>query len=310
MKLLTNSMAPIFIISVVLMSLKPLLLHLTRGVGHTPLAPIQFQLTAEVLKVLLCATAVGVQRIKGLPAPVWCGWAHTAAFAPPATVYLTMNLLTVWAARVLPPPVFQLVANMKILFTAVAAMLVMSQTLTRKQWMALASLTVGVMLGQWQGGNLEAPLSGVLVMLLNSFLSALAGVLTEKVMKANQSASLSIFATNIHMALHTVALNVPVLIAGYGVWYQFQYPSIADGVALLNEALNGIVISLLMRRIDSIAKNYAFSISVFVTAGISSVVLQYRPSTQFILGAILTLFSIWLYAHDTSSKVNTNNKKE
>ncbi|CAJ1346711.1 unnamed protein product, partial [Effrenium voratum] len=58
----------------------------------------------------------------------------------------------------------------------------------------------------------------------------------------------------------------------------------SDGLALGNEALNGILISLLMRRIDSIVKNYAFSASIFTTAALSAGLLQHWPGWHFYLG--------------------------
>merc|ERR1712107_498564 len=109
--------------------------------------------------------------------------------------------------------------------------------------------------------------------------------------KAKQQASLSIFATNIHMAAHTLLINGIMLVLWNGGTIRLQLPSHAVVPALINEALNGIVISLLQRRMDSIAKNYAFSVSVFVTAGLSAAVLGYRPSLQFFCGAGLTVLS-------------------
>ncbi|CAK9043499.1 unnamed protein product [Durusdinium trenchii] len=40
-----------------------------------------------------------------------------------------------------------------------------------------------------------------------------------------------------------------------------------------------------MKRIDAIAKNYVFSVSVFTTAAMSAVVLRLWPPWQFYLGS-------------------------
>eukprot|EP00443_Scrippsiella_acuminata_P079765 CAMPEP_0115556414 /NCGR_PEP_ID=MMETSP0271-20121206/98353_1 /TAXON_ID=71861 /ORGANISM="Scrippsiella trochoidea, Strain CCMP3099" /LENGTH=181 /DNA_ID=CAMNT_0002990283 /DNA_START=54 /DNA_END=596 /DNA_ORIENTATION=- len=181
----------------------------------------------------------------------------------------------------------------------------MARDLAFAQWAALVVLTVGVAIGQWQGGTSDVldastPFIGVLLMLLNSSLSALGGVCTEKVLKSRGSAQLSIFATNVHMAGHTLLLNggflfLQALASGEG-WPEFGAPpGRLEALALGNEALNGILISQLMRRIDSIAKNYAFSASVFVTAMLSAAVLDHRPSWNFYVGALVTLASMGLY---------------
>lgn len=301
-------MSATFVGSISLMALKPLLLHLTRQSGEGLALPAaHFQLAAEVVKVAICVCMLLRSTLLGQPALVWRGWRHTAPFMRPAAVYLLMNILTVRAARLLPPPTFQLLANTKILFTAIVARALMSRRLTTLQWLALVILTVGVAMGQWRGGADEdsggvssTPPLGVLIMLINSGLSALGGVCTEQVLKSKESANLSIFATNIHMAAHTLLFNSAVIAAQFASsqerTLQVQLPVAYEAVALLNEAMNGIVISLLMRRFDSIAKNYAFSASVFATAGLSAVVLDHRPAWSFYVGALLTFASMVLFA--------------
>merc|ERR1712127_788090 len=102
------------------------------------------------------------------------------------------------------------------------------------------------------------------------------------------------------MAAHTLLFNSAFIAAQFAASQesapQVQLPVAYEAVALVNEAMNGIVISLLMRRFDSIAKNYAFSASVFATAGLSAAVLDYRPAWEFYVGAVLTSASMVLYA--------------
>ncbi|CAE7905549.1 PHT4 [Symbiodinium sp. KB8] len=63
-----------------------------------------------------------------------------------------------------------------------------------------------------------------------------------------------------------------------------------------------------MRQIDSIAKNYAFSASIFVTAGMTSVVLRQQPPWQFHLGALISVVSMALYAR-AGAKAPPDGKK-
>merc|ERR1712032_1073080 len=122
------------------------------------------------------------------------------------------------------------------------------------QWAAVVILTIGVALGQqWDGTlPLDVQVAPVLMMCFNSVLSAFAAVYTERVLKARGSAALSIFATNLHMAAHTLLVNgakaavwqAPVLVSpqtlGWRTW-----------IALGNEAVNGILVSAIMRHADS-----------------------------------------------------------
>ncbi|OLP79776.1 UDP-galactose transporter [Symbiodinium microadriaticum] len=202
----------------VMMAMKPLMLHLTgsslvRKTDVVALPPAFFQMGGEALKVAMCVVALLLRRAFGLSAVVWNGWKHTASFAIPAAVYLLMNVLTVSAARMLNPPMLQLLATIKILFTAAASWLLMQRRLQPIQWFALVLLTVGVALGG-QGRTLQdgqeipqAPVLGIVLMVINSALSALGAVSTEMALKMRTSADFTIFATNLHLALHSLALT-------------------------------------------------------------------------------------------------------
>ncbi|CAK9055322.1 CMP-sialic acid transporter 4 (CMP-SA-Tr 4) (CMP-Sia-Tr 4) [Durusdinium trenchii] len=295
----------IFIVSAVIMAMKPLLLHLTGDAVREDVAlpPAFFQLAVEALKALICVLVLLLRRQCGLSAVVWNGWWHTASFALPAAVYLLMNVLTVIAARLLQPPMLQLIASIKILITAIASRIVMSKKLEPLQWLALVLLTVGVAVGgrgksTMESGEVsEVPLLGVALMLFNCTLSSLGGVLTERALKQRSSGELTIFATNLHMALHSLSMNASALsLVTSAELPRLELLQMSDFVALSNEALNGILISLLMKRIDAIAKNYVFSVSVFTTAAMSAVVLRLWPPWQFYLGSSICAASMALYA--------------
>lgn len=296
----------VFGAAVVMMAMQPLLIHLAAEKDGERLHADTFILTVEALKFILCATVLIGRRLMGLEATVWCGLSHTAAFAIPACIYLVMNIIKVVAARNLAPPIFQLLAASKIICTALASWLLMSKDLSSAQWAAMITLTVGVALGQqWDGAvGAEVPVAPALMMFFNSMLSALAAVYTERVLKARGSAALTIFATNLHMSAHTLIVNiakaavweVPVLVnfssLGWRTW-----------AALGNEAVNGILVSAIMRHADSIVKNYAFSTSIFATAALSVPILDYWPKPQFFAGAALVGVSMALYTSGGHSQV-------
>eukprot|EP00928_Gymnodinium_smaydae_P047692 TRINITY_DN31844_c0_g1_i1.p1 TRINITY_DN31844_c0_g1~~TRINITY_DN31844_c0_g1_i1.p1 ORF type:complete len:344 (-),score=63.75 TRINITY_DN31844_c0_g1_i1:257-1288(-) len=287
----------IFVLSVLIMATRPMLLYVTGDVGAEPMPVVHFQLAVEGTKIAICTFALASNRLLGKKTQFWRGWRYTLQFTPPALMYLVMNLLVVQAARMMNPPTFQLLANTKILCTAVASWVLLSKRIAVGQWCALLLLTVGVALGQWRGGGtLEAPPIGILICLFNGCISATAGVLMERILKAPASFGMTIFETALHTSLHTVVFNGLGLIASNpDIMSEFRWPSRLDGLALVNEATNGILMALLMRRLDSITKNFAFSTSVFATAGLSAIVLRYRPSWCFFLGAALAGASGILY---------------
>mmetsp|Transcript_49161 Transcript_49161/g.97705 ORF Transcript_49161/g.97705 Transcript_49161/m.97705 type:complete len:334 (-) Transcript_49161:84-1085(-) len=312
--------AAVFAASILLLSLKPVLLHIAAAWGGPEqLPPDRFMFMTEVLKLAICTVAVAARRGAGLHSQIWVGFRHTSAFAIPATLYMIMNIFVVVAGRRLPPPTFQLLASTKIICTALASWAILKKKISPAQWIAVALLTVGVALGQWRNGALMAdePFIPVLLMLVNSCLSAVAAVYTEKIIKAHSNAALTIYATNVHMAAHTLVISSCANALRANIW-QITDPEVPSAllrvgpltlVALCNEAVNGVMMSLLMRHADSIVKNYAFGISIFTTAGLAVPLLDYWPPPLFYIGATLVVFSMGLYAsnglvpHTTQTKL-------
>jgi len=217
----------------------------------------------------------------------------------------------------LPPPTFQLLASTKIICTALASWAILKKQITPAQWIAVALLTAGVALGQWRNGALVAdePFVPVLLMLVNSCLSAIAAVCTEKIIKAHSNAALTIYATNVHMAAHTLVISTCANALRANIWQAASViPSALPRLgpltllALCNEAVNGVMMSLLMRHADSIVKNYAFGLSIFTTAGLAVPLLDYWPPPLFYVGATLVVFSMGLYA--SNGLVTTHNTKK
>jgi len=311
--------AGIFVASILLLSLKPVLLHIAAAWGRgEQLPPDHFMFMTETLKLTLCSVAVAFRRASGLECKIWVGFRHTAAFAIPAALYMLMNIFVVVAGRRLPPPTFQLLASTKIICTALASWAILKKRITPAQWIAVALLTAGVALGQWRNGALvvDEPFVPVLLMLVNSCLSAIAAVFTEKIIKAHSNAALTIYATNVHMAAHTLLISVCANTIRANVW-QAAEPVVPSAIArlgpltwlaLCNEAINGVMMSLLMRHADSIVKNYAFGLSIFTTAGLAVPLLDYWPPPLFYVGASLVVFSMGLYA--SSGLVPTHNHKK
>mmetsp|Transcript_122906 Transcript_122906/g.212607 ORF Transcript_122906/g.212607 Transcript_122906/m.212607 type:complete len:352 (-) Transcript_122906:58-1113(-) len=302
--------ATVFGATVGMMALKPMMIHITRGTEATALPPRVFLLWSECFKVLFCLLMLAGRRSLGLSALVWGGISHTQLFSVPATVYLVSNMITVYNARLLEPSVFQLLASTKIIATAAASVFFLGRALGHLQWFALVLVSVGVAMGQQREttdlSSLDTPRICVFLMLFNSCLSAVAGILAEKALKSKESSCMSIFATNLHMATHTIIVNGVVLIgqalySGQG-FLPNGLPSRVSAVALASEALNGILVSMLMRDADSIVKNYAFTVSTFIVAGLSTIFFGYNPRLQLLVGAGLTLVSVVLYVRGHAAK--------
>lgn len=306
----------IFGASTAVMSLQPLVVHVAneRSAAEEKMGAEGFMLAAEAIKFALCGAVVLGRRASGLESRLWCGFRHTIAFAVPAAIYLVMNVLKVMAARAIAPPIFQLLASTKILATALASWALLNTHLTPMQWTAMLLLTAGVALGQMRGGAFvdaareDVPSLPTAIMLFNSSLSAFGAVYTERVLKARQSAVLTIFATNLHMSAYSLLMNGTKGYFGEAAhWPRPGKLGLWTWAALFNEALNGILVSALMRHADSIVKNYAFGASILATAGLSVPLLHYWPQPSFFGGAVLVLISMCLYTRGAALKHHASN---
>lgn len=298
--------------AVTMMSLQPLLIHLAAARSGSdaealPSSADTFMLLVEALKMVLCTATLLGRRAVGLEAKAWAGFRHSTAFMVPAAIYLIMNVFKVVAARAISPPLFQLLASTKIICTAVASWALLSRSLTSLQWVALFLLTIGVALGQFGSqSDSESATDGasellpLVLMLTNSCLSAFGAVYTERVVKARQSEAMTTFATNLHMAAHTLLLNGTRAFLASSQMPRLWRLGPYTWAALLNEAMNGIMVSALMRHADSIVKNYAFGVSIFTTAGLSMPLLNFSPRASFLVGALLVLVSMYLYGRGTA----------
>merc|ERR1719343_1334424 len=109
------------------------------------------------------------------------------------------------------------------------------------------------------------------------------------------------------MTMHTLLVNsakaclweAPLLVSPWALGWR-------TWIALGNEAVNGILVSALMRHADSIVKNYAFSTSIFATAALSVPTLGYWPQTHFYIGAVLVVVSMALYTNGGTQAAKTN----
>eukprot|EP00747_Dinoflagellata_sp_TGD_P220981 gnl/TRDRNA2_/TRDRNA2_92890_c0_seq1.p1 gnl/TRDRNA2_/TRDRNA2_92890_c0~~gnl/TRDRNA2_/TRDRNA2_92890_c0_seq1.p1 ORF type:complete len:322 (-),score=19.65 gnl/TRDRNA2_/TRDRNA2_92890_c0_seq1:41-1006(-) len=295
--------AAILVTSQVLMALKPILLQRAQASGEMPLDPKLFLLFSELLKVVICTAALLCRRAFLGPdaARLWHGLRHTAQFLLPTGTFCLMHWLTIYTTSITRPASFQLLANMKIMTTAIAGWMVLSRHTKPSQWMAILLLMCSTMLGHLhEHPDANATFTEFLLVFLCVVLSALGSVFTERLLKAGSAANQSICAFNVHIAGHTLILNALTLV-GAVVFSDHDLPSASHfntwiGVALWNEAFSGIVLIRILQLTDSNIKNYLFSSSFFVTSRLApSEISGQLPSWTFTACVLMVAVSFILY---------------
>ncbi|KAJ3387844.1 hypothetical protein HDU84_000448 [Entophlyctis sp. JEL0112] len=199
---------------------------------------------------------------------------------------------------------------MKILTTAIFSVSILKKSLTKIKWCALIMLTVGIALVQLPDEfsfvqvqsdvlgptkTLES-IIGLLAVTIACFLSGLAGVWFEKVLK---DSSASIWHRNIQMSVYSIIpglVSVFVLdysiISEHGFFVGYNKWTI---MTIATQAVGGLIVALVVKYADNILKGFATSISVILSALASVYLFNFKISKTFVLGSLLVLWATHIY---------------
>ena len=185
-------------------------------------------------------------------------WEQNWKFAIPALLYSINNNLFVYILRIVPGSVFQMLSNLRSLYTGVLFYFLMDRRLSRQQWMALVLLVVGAGLCQYANtdddSNLRVSQWGVFLSVVYGFISVGAGVWSELLLKRGTK---SIHLDNAQLYAYGMFFNfVGVLMteSAGGEWHSSNSGSVLRGwdvwstwVICFNMAASGIVCSMVLK---------------------------------------------------------------
>ena len=144
-------------------------------------------------------------------------------------------------------------------------------------------------------------MQGYLYSIASAFVSALAAIYTEWVMKRNSDSlywqnmqlysfgfilnGLGLIVSDLHHG-HTGVSTLGALFRGYN-WVTF--------LLVVNLAFSGLLVSWIMKFADSIVKVFATSMAMLVTLVVSVAAFGLQPSLQMVLGMMTASISLVLY---------------
>lgn len=211
-----------------------LLRRYSRGVLKENVSSSAVLLAAEAVKFAVAAfLGDRPQGLAELPGPKTSGWLrdraevvgytlrHSLPMAVPAITYLIMNMLSFKAMELVDATVFAMVAQLKILTTAVFSYFVLGRRLSMAQWRAIFVLTLSVTMITYQKGatrlecagsgaaanhaseNVHAFILGVLMVVLEISLSGWISAYFEKQLK---DGSFSVWGRNLQLAFWSIVV--------------------------------------------------------------------------------------------------------
>ena len=309
--------APFTLTAALLMSLQPVLVTLSKNpLGGFSYSVPSSTMLSEALKLAISFTLLSQQLLSGKITALLHDDSLTefCSYIIPSFIYFINNNCIFFILQAVDPTTFQLLSQMKTIFTGLLFRVFLKRKLTAVQYLALVTLAAGTACSQLPSGSsggggkwhrsamaaqagLAAPIIGGLLSVLSSLLSALGGIYNEKLLKGRPSSS--IHWQNIQMYVWGVAFNAlgaymkdGTSMAQLGLLHGFT-PS-AWAVVVCN-ALNGLAISAVLKYADNIARVYAHAIAMMVTMAVSTQLFHAPITPQLVLAVTLVATSTLQY---------------
>ena len=292
-------------------------------------------LMAEVVKLVTCLYLVyrspdegarDVQKLRGiLYKTIILDKMDTLKVCVPSMIYLIQNNLLYVAAEHLDVATYQITYQLKILTTAMFAVLILKRTLVKTQLFSLILLVLGVVLVQLSDSKetkssgdqgelrVQNRLLGFGAALTACVLSGLAGIYFEKILKGSD---VSVWMRNIQLSLLAIPLGIFVSFFKHFQGIQergffFGYDLFVLYLIMLN-AMGGLLVAVVVKYADNILKGFATSLAIIITCIISVFLFGFNISPQFAIGALMVIGSIFMYGYKpkppTSQMLPTSTK--
>lgn len=278
------------------------LLALCKVDGGIPFSSSAVVVLIELTKLLLSLLLL-LTRDRP-PLGVTLSWQHAAPFALSALLYAANNNLVVHMQLFMDPSTFQILSNLKIVSTALLYSLLLRQRLRVRQWLALCLLMAAGLSyscgGLWdpQGSGsppamrLHITLLGLLLISVYCLISGLSAVYTEAVLKTQplplslQNLFLYFFGVLVNLIGHFWSGADRGFLEGFSPWVL---------VIVLSQALNGLIMSVVMKHSSNITRLFVISCSILVNALLSVALFNLQLTLLFFIAVSCIGLAVHLY---------------
>ncbi|CBI37728.3 hypothetical protein VitviT2T_003280 [Vitis vinifera] len=222
-------------------------------------------------------------------------------FPIPAALYLVKNLLQYYIFAYVDAPGYQILKNLNIISTGVLYRIILKKKLSEIQWAAFILLCAGCTTAQLNPSSdhvLQAPFQGWMMAIVMALLSGFAGVYTEAIIKKRPSRNINV--QNFWLYVFGMVFNaVAIVIQDFDAVMNkgfFHGYSLITVLMIVNHALSGIAVSMVMKYADNIVKVYSTSVAMLLTALVSVFLFGFHLSLAFFLGSTVVSVSIYLHS--------------
>mmetsp|Transcript_489 Transcript_489/g.1350 ORF Transcript_489/g.1350 Transcript_489/m.1350 type:complete len:352 (-) Transcript_489:47-1102(-) len=300
-----RSQLPFILAGIVLMTLQPVLVTLSQNdKGQLDYSPMSSTLMSELGKMGL---SVGF-FFRARPGEVRGKMEvrELLEYAVPALIYFVNNNLNFVILTHVSATTFQLLSQLKTVFTGLLFRFFLSRQLTFYQYVAIWQLACGTAvsqlppcLGGAESSAQGSSVSGLLLSVVACVLSAFGGIYSEKLLKNKPNDS--IHWQNIQLYGWGVLFNLLGMVTHGGL--QAMQSGFFGGyngwacAVVLNNALNGLAISAILKYADNIARVYAHAAAMLVTMVLSIFLFGQNPTPQLIIAVAVVAASAVQYSY-------------
>ena len=130
------------------------------------------------------------------------------------------------------------------------------------------------------------------------FLSGLAGVYFEKILKGSD---ISVWMRNVQLSFLSVPSGIIMAYMSHGHdiaknGFFFGYDAFVWYLVVLN-ATGGLLVAVVIKYADNILKGFACSLAIIITCIVSIFLFGFQLSIQFVIGAGCVIVSIFMYGY-------------
>ncbi|KAF3590478.1 hypothetical protein DY000_02027937 [Brassica cretica] len=229
-------------------------------------------------------------------------------FPIPAALYLFKNLLQYYIFAYVDAPGYQILKNLNIISTGVLYRIILKKKLSEIQWAGFILLCCGCTTAQLNSNSdrvLQTSLPGWIMAIVMALLSGFAGVYTEAIIKKRPSRNINV--QNFWLYVFGMAFNAVAIViqdfdavANKGFFHGYSFITV---LMILNHALSGIAVSMVMKYADNIVKVYSTSVAMLLTAVVSVFLFNFHLSLAFFLGSTGIAVSMVMKYADNIVKV-------
>lgn len=219
----------------------------------------------------------------------------------PAALYLVKNLMQYYIFAYVDAPGYQILKNLNIISTGVLYSIILKKKLSEIQWAAFILLCAGCTTAQLNPSSdhvLQAPIQGWVMAIVMALLSGFAGVYTEAIIKKRPSRNINV--QNFWLYIFGMVFNIVAIfiqdfdaVMNKGFFHGYSLITIC---MILNHALSGIAVSMVMKYADNIVKVYSTSVAMLLTAIVSVFLFGFHLSLAFFLGSTVVSVSVYLHS--------------